>query len=176
MFESTFLNPEKVIEELDLRDNMIAVDFGSGAGGWAIPLAKKLEEGKVYSIDVQEEMLSALKSRAAIENILNIETIVCDLENPEKLELVDNFFDIILMTNLFFQIKNKKKVLREAQRILKKGGQILVVDWKKESALGPREGKVTDEEIKKIAENLGLELKKEFEAGEYHYGLVFTKP
>jgi ubiquinone/menaquinone biosynthesis C-methylase UbiE len=176
MFESTFLNPEEVIKELDLKDNMIAVDFGSGAGGWTIPLAKKLDEGKVYAIDVQEEMLSALKSRAAIDNLQNIETIVCDLENPEKLELVDNFFDIVLITNLLFQTKNKKQILTEAQRVLKKGGQILIVDWEKASPLGPQKEKVGSEDIKKIAESLDLKIKKEFKAGQHHYGLVFTKP
>ena len=48
---------------------MIAADFGCGSGGWAIPLAKKLEEGKVYAIDILEEPLSALRARAKLEKI-----------------------------------------------------------------------------------------------------------
>ena len=176
MLEPSFLKPEKVLAELELKENMVACDFGCGAGGWVIPLAKRLEEGRVYALDVQEEMLSALKGQANLENLLNIETILCDLENPKGLELIDNFADLVLITNLLFQIGNKKRILKEGKRVLKKGGQILIVDWKKESLLGPRQEGVSSEEVKNMAEDLGLKLKKEFEAGVHHYGLLFTKP
>ena len=42
-----FLNPEQVLKQLDLKEEMTAADFGSGSGGWAIPLAKILKEGKI---------------------------------------------------------------------------------------------------------------------------------
>ena len=173
--EISFLKPEKILKELELKKDMKAVDFGSGSGGWAIPLAKKLEDGKVYSVDVQESALSALKGRAELENIINIETVLCDLEKAEGLELIDNFFDLVLMTNLLFQLQDKQQVLKEAKKILKKGGQLLVVDWKEEVSLGPKEGKISSQELKKIIKNLGFKLNKEFEAEDYHYDLVFTK-
>lgn len=181
MPEPSFLEPKKVLNELKLEKNMIACDFGCGAGGWVIPLAKRLRKGRVYALDIQEEMLSALKSQAKLERIFNIETILCDLEKPEGLKLRDDFVDLVLMTNLLFQTEKKKKVLKEGKRILKKGGEILVVDWTpptrhpEEAPFGPKK-RVSPGEVKKIAEEVGLELKKEFEAGDYHYGLVFTKP
>ena len=175
MLEPSFLKPEKVLAELDLKDNMVAADFGCGAGGWVIPLAKRLEEGKVYAIDVQEEMLSALKGQADLENVLNIETITFDLENSEGLDLIDDFFDLVLMTNLLFQLENKERVLEEAKRVLKKGGQLLIIDWKKLTPLGPKDGKIDPEELKRQLRDLGFDLKKEFEAGDHHYGLIFTK-
>jgi len=57
-----FVNPIEILNKLDLKDDMIAVDFGCGSGGWVIPLAKKIEQGIIYAIDVQEEMLSVLES------------------------------------------------------------------------------------------------------------------
>ena len=176
MSELEFLEPQKILNELELRKDMIACDFGSGAGGWVIPLAKRLRKGKVYALDVQEEMLSALESQANLERVFNIKTILCDLEEIKGLRLRDNFADLILMTNLLFQLEDKKQVFKEGKRILKKGGEILVVGWKEKSPFGPREGRVSSEEVKKLARDAGLELKKEFEAGDYHYGLVFTKP
>ena len=171
-----FLRPEEVLKQLNLKEDMIAADFGSGSGGWALPLAKILKEGKVYAIDILEEPLSALKSRAEILGIVNIKTIRSDLETKKGSAIKNNHLDLVLMTNLLFEIEDKKEVLAEGKRVLKKGGKILVVDWKKDSSLGPKEGRVSAGEVKKIAKDLDLQSEKELDAGSYHYSLVFTKP
>jgi len=168
-----FLKPEEVLNQLDLKEDMIAADFGSGSGGWAIPLAKILKEGKVYAIDVLEEPLSALKSKAELNNISNIETIRSDLESEKGLKLKNNFLDLVLMTNLLFEVENKNDVLAEGKRVLKKGGKILIVDWEPEASLGPKEGRISAEEVKKIAKDLDLKIDKELPAGAYHYALIF---
>lgn len=170
-----FLDPKEVLEKLPLKENMIAADFGSGSGGWAIPLAKKLEEGKVYAIDLLEEPLSALRAKARLERLYNIQTVLANVEKGIAI-LRDASCNLVLMTNLLFQCEDKRKVLEEGKRILKPGGRILVVDWKKDTALGPKEGRVLPEEVKKTAEEIGgLRVEKEFDAGNYHYALVFTK-
>ena len=172
--DTGFLNPQEVLNELKIEGEMIAADFGSGSGGWAIPLAKRLKFGKVYAVDILEEPLSALKSKAEIQKVYNIETINSNVEKGIKLP--DLSCDLVLLTNLLFQIEDKKRVLTEAKRVLKKGGKILVVDWLPEALQGPREGRVSPDEVKKMAEDLNLKLEKEFKAGVFHYGLVFTKP
>ena len=168
-----FLDPKKVLEELNLKDNFVAADFGSGSGGWALPLARKLKEGKVYAIDILEEPLSALKSRAKLERISNIETIKSDVEKTSR--LFENSCDLVLMTNLLFETEEKKKIMEEGKKTLKVGGKILIVDWKEDSPLGPPE-KVSVSQIKEIAKELNLKFEKEFKAGTYHWALVFEKP
>ena len=192
-----FLNPTEVLKQIELRKDMTAVDFGSGSGGWALPLAKRLEDGIVYAIDVQEEPLFAIKSKAGLEKISNIQTIRSDIENENGTTLEDASVDLVLMTNLLFKIEDKKQVFQEAKRILKTNGKILVVDWKKDSPLGPKEGRISPDEVKKIAEGIGLKLEKpstgaelgagpvphrnkvsgagEFEAGANHWALIFIK-
>lgn len=167
-----FLNPPRVLDMLDLKEGFVAADFGSGSGGWVIPLAKRLIEGKVYAIDILQEPLSALKSKARLEKIINIETVKADVERVSR--LLSSSCNLVLMTNLFFEVEEKKKVMEEGKRVLKKGGKLLVVDWKEDASLGP-EKKVSPEEIKKIAKELDLELEKEFTAGVYHWGLIFKR-
>jgi ubiquinone/menaquinone biosynthesis C-methylase UbiE len=166
-----FLNPNKVLKEVSLRRNMTAVDFGCGSGGWVIPLAKELEEGKVIAVDILEEPLSALKSKAKLEKITNIETMPGDVEKGT--DVFEKSADLVLMTNLLFQCEDKKKVLEEGKRVLRTGGKILIVDWNLDAPLGPKERRVSPEEVKKIAQNVGFKLKKEFKASNYHYGLIF---
>ena len=168
-----FLNPSEVLKRLELRKEMVAADFGSGSGGWTIPLAKHLEEGKVYAIDILEEPLSALKDRAKLEGILNIVPIKSDIE--EGTGLHSESCDLVLITNLLFQVENKKAILEEGKRVLRPGGKILIIDWLIDSPLGPQGGRVSSGEVKEIAKDVDLKVKEEFEAGPYHYGLIFIK-
>jgi len=174
--EPGFLNPQEVINQLKLTGEEIAADFGSGSGGWTIPLAKRLKFGKVYALDILEEPLSALKSKAEVIKVYNIQTIRADIEGKEGSKLPDLSCDLVLITNLLFQVKDKNKILAEAKKVLKKNGKILIVDWLSEAPQGPKEGRVSPDEIKEIAKNLNLKLETEFRAGIYHYGLIFVKP
>lgn len=171
-----FLDPNQVLEQLNLKKDMVAADFGSGSGGWTIPLAEKLTDGKIYAIDILEEPLSALKGRARLEKINNIQTILSDLESEKGSLLSDASVDLVLMTNLLFQCEDKKKVMIEAKRVLKSGGTILVVDWLKDNPLTKEIEYISFDEVKKIANELDLKLEKEFEAGSYHLALIFKKP
>lgn len=168
-----FLNPQQVLKQLKLRKDMTAVDFGCGSGSWVLLLAKRLEDGKVIAIDILEEPLSALQGKAKAQNLENIETVLADIEKSSKLE--DEIADLVLMTDLLFEVDDVEAVLEEGKRVLKKGGKILIVDWKKDVALGPQEGRVLPSEIKKLAQSLDLKLAEEFEAGTYHFALVFEK-
>ncbi len=82
---------------------------------------------------------------------------------------------MVLMTDLLFQIEEKEEVFREARRVLKGKGKVLVVDWDLSSSLGPKEGRVPPDEVKEIAKRMHFYLDKKFQAGSYHYGLVFVK-
>lgn len=168
-----FLNPNEILNQLKLKESMTAADFGSGSGGWAIPLAKILEDGKVYAIDILEEPLSALKAKAQGAKIFNIQTIKADVE--KGVDIFEESLDLVLMTNLLFQVQDRKKVLSEAKRLLKSRGRILIIDWKPDSPMGPEEGRISAKDVKEIALNLNLTIEKEFSAGTYHYGLILVK-
>lgn len=168
-----FLDPKEVIDKLELKEDMTACEFGSGSGSFTLVLAKKLKNGKVYATDIQKEPLSALNGRAKLENISNIETIRCDIE--KECPFPNEFFDLVLISNLLFQVEEKRAIIYEAKRILKKEGIILIVDWKELALLGPKIGRVSQDEIKEIAQSFELKLKKEFKAGAFHWGLIFEK-
>lgn len=170
-----FLEPLTILKQLGLRKEMTAVDLGSGSGSWVLPLARILEDGQVWAVDILEEPLSALQGRARLEGLANIKTIAADAEGDIR-HLPSESFDLVLATNLLFQVEDKKAVSKLAWRILKPGGKLLVVDWRKEAFLGPKTGRVSEFEVEDIAEETGFQKEKEVESGEYHYGLVFVKP
>ncbi len=161
-----FLNVGQVLSNLDLKDSMSAAEFGCGAADFSIALAKKLNKGRVYALDIQEEKLSALKAKIAHQHVKNILTVHGDLEAKGGSGLQNGQLDVVLITNVLFQAENKDKILQEAVRVIKPGGRVLVIDWFE---------KVKPEAVKALAHQSGLSLEKEFAAGDHHYGLVFTK-
>jgi len=169
-----FLNPQEVINKLKLSKAMVAADFGCGSGGWVLPLARKLKEGKVYAIDVLSYSLSILEQKSIGEKLFNIKTISSDVESKKGSTLASNSLDLVLMTNLLFQVKDRKSVLEEGKRVLKEGGKLLVVDWKEDASPGPEE-RISSKEVKKIAEEIDFKLETEFSSGNYHYCLLFSK-
>lgn len=171
----TFLNPIQVLDQLDLVPNMIAADFGSGSGGWAIPLAKKLKSGKVFAIDILQEPLSALSSKAKLERVWNIQTICDNVENLKNARLGGGGLDLILITNLLFQSDKKTEIFIEAHKFLKTGGQVLVVDWSTKSSIDLEERHISPIEVKKIAISTGFKFVKDLDVAPHHYGMLFKK-
>ncbi len=167
-----FLNPIRVLDKINLRKDFTVADFGSGSGGWVLPLAKRIKEGTIYAIDIQGSPLSVLEKKAKEEELFNVKTIRADVEQGSQLP--DGSCDLVLMTNLLFAVKDRKKVLKEANKILKEGGHLLVVDWEKESPMKVA-NPISSNEVGLIADKIGLDLVKELPAGIYHWGLVFRK-
>jgi ubiquinone/menaquinone biosynthesis C-methylase UbiE len=168
-----FLNPQQILKNISLTESMVACDFGCGSGGWVIPLAKELKSGMVYGVDILEDAISALNGKALAEKLFNVKTIVGNVEKGVK--IADGYFDLVLMTNLLFQIDDKYGVLSEAKRVLKNNGMILVIDWEKEAPIGSKEGRVSAEEVKEMAKRVGFISEKEFKAGNFHWGLILRK-
>lgn len=170
------LNPKQVLQKLDLKENMTAAEFGCGTGHFALLLADKLKQGTVYAIDIQSGPLSALKSKAEARGLYNLKTIHSDLERVEGSALGDELLDLVLVPNLLFQAEEPDKIIKEAKRVTKKGGQVLIIDWQPGTSFGPdKEQRVSKEKIKEMAGEAGLVFEKEFDAGPFHWGLVFKR-
>jgi ubiquinone/menaquinone biosynthesis C-methylase UbiE len=86
--------------------------------------------------------------------------------------------DIALLINTLFHAQKRVEIIRESIRMLKKGGKLLVVEWEDTSSpFGPPPDKrVKIESLKIAAERMGLKILEEFNAGQYHYGVLFIKP
>jgi len=174
-----FINPEKVLSQLSISPGMTVADFGCGHGYFTLPVARLVgEQGKVLAVDVLEEALETVKAQARQEGILNIETFRGNLEVLGGSKIEDGTADLILLHNVLFQSQKKSEIIKEVLRVLKSDGRFELIDWRPDkTSFGPQEGwRLSSDEAKKLAEAEGFKFEREFDAGEFHFGLMFVKP
>lgn len=173
-----FINPQAVIDQLGIVEGAVVADFGCGTGYFVFPIAKKIgETGIIYALDVLAPKLEAIESQAKLSGLTNIVAKHVNLEKDGGSKLEDGSLDWVVLSNMLFQNENKGVIIKEAGRVLKPGGKMLIVEWKKEDlAIGPQSNlKISKEEATKLAEDAGMKMEKEIAVSDYHYGLVLTK-
>ncbi len=173
-----FINPEGIVESFELKPGMKVADFGSGSGHFTILMAKKVApSGVVTALDILESTLEVIRSKAAASGLANLQTVRADLEVYGSSGLPDYSQDLVLIANILFQSQKKQEILKEAQRILTASGKLVVIEWKRDSGgLGPpTEFRLDSEEVKSMAQSLGLTFLREIDAGTFHFGLMFKR-
>ncbi len=174
-----FSDPQKNVEQFTPKLGSLVADLGSGSGHYSLALARAVgDKGKVYSIDIQKDLLAKLKNEANQTGLFNIEVIWGDVEKIGGSRVKSEFLDGAVVSNLLFQVTDKETLIKEAYRLLKKDGRIMVIDWSDSfGGLGPhREAVITKEKARELFEQSGFVFDREIQAGEHHYGLIFRKP
>ncbi len=173
-----FFDPDQILKDVGIEEGMIIADFGAGNGYMAFSAAPLVgSKGTVYALDVKKSVISHIRAEIKARSTSNIKLIWTNLEIFGANPIQDNSVDVVLIVNTLFQSQKHKEMLREAKRVTKSGGLIVIVDWKKESApFGPPvDERVSIEKIKQIGYDMELNKIKEFSAGKYHFGIVFKK-
>ncbi len=174
-----FSDPRENVLQLGLHEGMKVGDFGAGSGHYARAAAGIVgESGKVYAVDVQEDVLKHLKLNTHDHHRHVIETLWGDIEKPGGTHLRDDTLDAIILANTLFQIENRLGLLEEIKRVLKPDGKLMLVDWAGSyGGMGPASDKVVSEhEAEDLFINGGFHKVKSFRAGPHHYGIIFTAP
>lgn len=172
----SFSDPRENVLQAGLREGMKIADFGAGTGHYARAAQGVVgHEGRVYAIDVQEDVLKYLRLDA-LEHHKAIETIWGDIEKPGGTHLRDYVLDAVILANTLFQVGNRTGLIAEIRRVLKPGGKLLVVDWTgSHGGMGPAPQHVVDEHsAEALFTGAGFHREKSFRAGPHHYGILFT--
>jgi len=173
-----FANPENNIEQFDLDTGMKVADLGAGTGAYALAAGKKVgEDGRIFAVEVQKELLNKIKQLALTEHLFNIETVWGDIEKIGGTKLQNTSMDAVIISNVLFQAEDKENLIKEAWRILKVNRKVLFVEWAGSfGGLGPLDEQVlSPETAKTLFSQNGFVFEKDIRTGDHHYGLIFRK-
>lgn len=168
---------QKVFQEMKVEPADKIADFGCGSGFMVLEFAKQTGEfGQVFAIDIQEEPLEVVETRAKAQKLFNIKTIKSDLEKENGSTLSANLCHWVVIANVLFQIENPEPVIKEAFRILKQGGKVITIDWHPEKMIDQNSHFAKGlEEMKSFFEKQSFKFVKEFSPGPGHFAIIFQK-
>lgn len=174
------LNPQEILEKkVKLGYGSYVGALGCGPKAYFTFQAARIagDKGLVYAVDIQKDILSSVESHAKANAFDNVRTVWSNLEIYGATKIPESSLDLSMLVNVLFQSTNMPEMIKEAIRLIKKGGKLLIIDWKDiGTPIGPSgEKRVNPEKIKEYTEIFGMKLEQEFEAGLYHFGQIFIK-
>ncbi len=116
----------RILSLLPLTHDQIVADIGCGPGFFTIPLAKTLWEGKVYALDIQEEMLEACRRRVEEARLGNVEVM---LNKETKFPLEASSLDGVLVALVLHSQIDKAAFLKAVVKLMKPSGWLAFINW-----------------------------------------------
>lgn len=170
-FSEGLLNDDIILDELPVYHGQTILDAGCGNGYMSEKFADHVgEKGIVYAVDKEELSIKNLKKENDKNNLI---FMVADITTTTQ--FADCFFDLVYLSTVLhiFSADQVERFIKETKRILKPGGTLAIVTFKKvDTPFGPPvESKESPEELRRT---IDLIPKKCVEAGTYFYMQLFT--
>ncbi len=170
----TYQKPQEVVAALNIKEGEVIADIGAGSGYFTFHLARAVgETGRVYAVDVSPDRIVHLNRRIRDLKLRNVVTILCAPDDPL---LADASVDRFFICDTWHHIEGHAKYLALLRKMLKPGGQVIMLDFKKaKTPVGPpMEVRIARDNLVQEMEANGFRLAEEHRFLEHQYFLVFA--
>ncbi len=167
--------PDLLIKALDLKPEMVVGDIGAGTGYFSAPMARRLDEGRVYAVDIQPEMLALMERYKAESGIENVELVLSTESDPK---LPESVLDLALMVDAYHEFEYPYEMMQGIVTALKPGGLAVLAEYRGEdrlSTIKPHH-KMSQRQAKKEMAAVGLDWVKTNESLPEQHLMFFQKP
>jgi arsenite methyltransferase len=171
--------PEKVIEELRLKNGDTVADIGAGTGYFARRIAEKVApKGHSIGFDVNPAMVDYMLRDAAARDMKdNYRAELIQSRNPV---LQKDYYDLIFFCNTYQHIENRVAYFKTLAQSLKRKGRIVIIDFAKLEKADEESGEVPanlvdKNTVKREFKKAGFRLKRDLSFLPSQFFLEFTR-
>jgi ubiquinone/menaquinone biosynthesis C-methylase UbiE len=154
---------DAAIAALPLTPNSTVADIGAGSGYYTFRMARRVPQGTIYAVEVQDEFVVSLKDRARREGTANVAVVKGSEQMPN---LPDNSTDLAIMVDVYHELAYPKEMLQALFKALRPDGRLLLLEYRAEDPSVPIKAlhKLSVAQAKKelAANGFVLEAKKDF--------------
>lgn len=172
------IDQQKLLSELEIQEGCSFLDVGCGSGAYSIAVSGFAgQTGHIYAFDLWEDGIEALKREIHSRHISNIRAGVADVSR--QIPVSDDSIDVCLIATVLHDLieaKTEVGTLREVGRVLKPGGMLAIIEFKKiEGPFGPPVGiRIAPDELDNVLSPYFFSRAKTTDVGPYTYLSVFT--
>ncbi|MBU6302413.1 MAG: methyltransferase domain-containing protein [Verrucomicrobia bacterium] len=166
--------PDEVVRNMEIKPADVVADIGAGSGYFSLRLAKLVTGGKVYAVDIQDEMLNFIQVRATAAKLGNV---IPHKGTIEDTKLPENSLDVVLMVDAYHEFSHPREMMESIVRALKPGGRLIQLEYRGEDpgvAIKPLH-KMTQWQVKREMAAVGLTWKETRDFLPLQHFFVFVK-
>jgi len=149
-------NTDLAISKLPVMNNSVVADIGAGTGYYTFRIAKKVPDGKVYAVEIQDYAIRHLRARSIKLKQGNVIVVKGGEQSPN---LPDNSIDLAIMVDVYHELLYPHEMLQAIRRALKPNGKLLLIEYRAEDP------KV---EIKTLHKTSVVQVNEELTANGFH--------
>ena len=154
---------DEVLANLSLKPGMVVADIGAGSGLFSRALAKAVApSGKVYAVDIQQDLLDYINKRDQTENIRNVQTVLGEFDDPK---LPARNIDLAFINDVLHHIQHRAAYLKALGTYMKPSGRIAIIEMNKDDPKTPHRNQpellVAREDILQWMSDAGFKLVEE---------------
>jgi len=165
--------PDKIIENMKLKEGDVVADIGAGSGYFTRRLAAAVgPTGKAFGVDIELELVKYMEEDALR---LNLSNYIPTLATMADSGLEPDSVDVVFICTTYHHIEDRINYMNKLKKVLKKGGRVIFIEfYKKKMDFGPPPShKDSEETIIAEMKEAGYRLTRRLDFLRYQYFLEF---
>jgi SAM-dependent methyltransferase len=167
-------NTTTLFENMNISKTDDIADIGAGSGYHVFRMATRATQGTIYAVDIQEEMLTAMRNKKSDGKFANV-TLVKGSE--KSINLKPNSVDKVLIVDVYHEMSFPYEMMASIKKAMRPNGKLYLIEYRGEDPNVPikKLHKMTEAQAVKELKAVGLILKENKDNLPWQHCMVFVK-